>query len=267
MRLNTTRIGPLTKYTILRPLAPARPGAVERTSEVNVYRLGDTLFDAGSAPGGPLLVDALRGEDLSLRRIVFSHQHEDHIGGLGALLRAFADSVAQVFAPAEHMALIRDGFPVPDYRAAHWGDAPAPIATDLATAKNLEWLQLADETLLSGFPADWTARTIPIPGHTVGQKAFLISSKSTAEVFVLSADLYLAPRLQNALYESSIPDMIASLERLLDIDGEFTLCPSHGGPFANGRERVQKLRDWYLRERDAILAARDRLQLTAEQCR
>ncbi len=239
-QLIQSQVGPFRKYTFVKAI----PGSKAGTSEVNVYRLGDTLFDSGSQPGAPYLVDALRDDPPG--RILLTHQHEDHIGGLPALVAAFGP--LPIFAPREHIEIIRDGYVVPEYRVAFWGEVGAFRDLEIAALDTLP----ASEWRAGGLEF----RMIDTPGHTVGHKSFAVESEG--RLFVLSGDLYLAPKLPNAFYETSVPDMIASLEALMALAPDFVLCPSHGGPFENGAQRVRQLLQWYESERDAILEVQAR---------
>ncbi len=229
MKLMQEDIGPLKKFTFIKDM-PA--GGV---SKLNVFRLGDTLFDTGSTVAAPYLAEAM--QDDPPKRIVLSHQHEDHMGGLHTLTSAWGK--IPVYAPKEHVSIIQRGFKVPEYRRDFWGDAEGyqdVIAYD------------------AGFELDLpgvSSRVIDTPGHTVGHKSFVI--KSEGKTYILSGDLYLAPKLPHAWVETSVPDMIDSLNLLRSQADEFVLCPSHGGPYSDGAKRVEKLRDWYIKEQEETL--------------
>ena len=75
MVLRSRQVGPLIQYTYSQKV----PGAAIQSSEVNLFRLENTLIDAGSEPCAPLLLDEI-GDDPP-DSILLTHQHEDHVGG------------------------------------------------------------------------------------------------------------------------------------------------------------------------------------------
>jgi len=78
-------------------------------SQLSVHRCGDTLFDAGSPRSAHALVEALRHEPP--KRLVCTHQHEDHVGGVHALRAAFGH--LPLYVPAPHVALLKTFDSVP----------------------------------------------------------------------------------------------------------------------------------------------------------
>src|SRR5262245_30035627 len=110
IEVRRVRFGPFERITLIVP-DPNRPAAT------SVYRVGDTLIDAGGARVSHALVDTLRSNPP--RRILLTHQHEDHVGGVGALRRAFGH--VPVHAARSYLPLLAVADQLPDYRTRHWG--------------------------------------------------------------------------------------------------------------------------------------------------
>ncbi|MCB1171300.1 MAG: MBL fold metallo-hydrolase [Leptospiraceae bacterium] len=230
MPLHQQQVGPLIQFTFSHKV----PGAAIQTSEVNWFRLEDTLIDAGSEPASAELLKILHGNPPS--QIILTHQHEDHVGGVPALRQEFGN--LPIHAPEEHISILEEGYPVPDYRRNFWGRM-LPFQG---------MIPYRDGHTFNVGP--YTLHAKDTPGHTVGHKAIYFEAD---RLYVISGDLYLAPRLPNALYETSVPDLIDSLQWLLNLKEKFVLLPSHGGPYEDGPRRIKQLLEWYIRQRDEIL--------------
>lgn len=100
-------------------------------------------------------------------------------------------------------------------------------------------------------------QVIPSPGHTPGHRSFIIRTKE--ETYIHTGDLYISPRLPNAFYETSVPDMIHSLESLLTIKENFAMLPSHGSIYLDAKKRLLQLLNWYKKETEVILSLADSL--------
>src|SRR5262245_18466805 len=106
-----TRYGPFERIVLTAP-DPIRPAMQ------SVYRIGDTLIDTAGSRVAAALVAALRSDPP--RRILLTHQHEDHVGGVGALRRAFGH--IPVYVARSYLPLLATVDRIPDYRARYWGN-------------------------------------------------------------------------------------------------------------------------------------------------
>lgn len=208
----------------------------------------DALIDSGLGLG------TLREElaDLFERPVVAvaTHRHFDHVGGLHefeeiVVHRADADAVAtgDLFAsvsiedyPPEELSgydppeALLTAFPSADFDPSTYRIRPAPPT------------RIADEgdTIDLG---DRAFTVLHLPGHTPGEIGLWEASTRT----LFSGDcVYESGVLLDELPESHIPDYVASMERLRDLD----LRIVHGGHDDSfGQERLTELIDAYVSRR------------------
>ena len=116
--LKITAYGGVTRFDLSRTLAGR--GRYWTTA----YLLGDTLIDSGCAHTANELLGALGG--ITLRRIINTHSHEDHIGGNGPI-QAGGDGMEVGAHPLALPVLAdpRREQPLHPYRRVYWG-WPAP---------------------------------------------------------------------------------------------------------------------------------------------
>lgn len=209
-------------------------------SQHSLYRLGDTLIDAGGTIAGAAVVAALR--ERPPRRIVCTHQHEDHVGNVAAIRRAFG--ALPVYVPREHVALVTAGDPVPAYRAAYWGD-PEPTGP-------VEPYDPGHVFEDSGVALEaW-----PTPGHTPHHVALV--ARAGAQVYALTGDLYTSRPLA-AWFESAADDMTASLRRLAALGDALVVLPTHGRVKPDGARVLGDMSDWIELEAATVREAAGRL--------
>jgi len=204
-------------------------------AQVCVYRIGNTLIDTGSPHTIAALLDSQEKDPP--KRIILSHQHEDHMGGVAALCRAFGD--IPVYCPAAHTNIVSMPYAVPAYRDAHWG-TPEPYAAVISYNEE----EIFEEK-------DVLIKPLLTPGHTPGHMSFFIQSRK--DRFILPGDLYLGPTCFMAFAECSVPDFIHSLELLLGYCEHAIGLPSHGGILLEPERAFRELLDWYRSETEVSM--------------
>jgi glyoxylase-like metal-dependent hydrolase (beta-lactamase superfamily II) len=232
--------GPFIRYVMSAPTQV--PGeSFQMNAEVSVYQLGDVLIDAGPARFASALVDSLPGPPP--RRILLTHQHEDHAGGALALREAFGG--CEIFAPRSLVPVLAEPLPVDDYRLRYWG----PIAP-------LSGVDAVDEgdtfTVL-----DISIEAVATPGHTPGHMAYLAHAGD--RVYALTGDLLVSTRSLFGFYESSAEDLIASQRRLATIGAPLYLLPAHGRVRPDGALTLLRAADFLEAESATIRDAAARL--------
>lgn len=189
----------------------------------SVYRIGDTLIDTGGTRVMATLVEELR--DDPPRRILCTHQHEDHVGGVGALRRAFGHIPVHV--ARSYVSMLTTFDYVPPYRAAFWG-TPEPIADAIGFDPG--------DTFEAG---SVTLQTIETPGHTPFHITFV--ARVGDETFALTGDLYTAAAPLMAFHESAAEDTAISCRAVANAGPNLRMLPTHGKVRDNGSEVLNAL--------------------------
>lgn len=186
------------------------------------YLIGDTLLDAGC----PNSCEEFREFAASspIRRVYVTHTHEDHLGCCSVL-----SEEADIYATPPVAEFLKSPIELPNFFVLVWGQ-PKPVSKVLPMPDRFEVGELTFE------PFD-------LPGHTDHMIGFYEQEKG----WLFSADAVPLPsRKELAMPDENVPMMIASMERIQELDLDILFC-GHRGPVEKPKEYIQKRID-YLKE-------------------
>jgi len=181
------------------------------------------VVDPGAS--APVLAELAR-EKLTLRAILLTHHHRDHVGGVAALVAATG---ATVYGPA------RECLPS--------GDARLDVQLDVRLAEG-------DRVQLDGL-VDLTV--LDVPGHTAGHIAYHGTAAGNPVLFC--GDTLFAAGC-GRLFEGTPAQMVESLAKLRALPASLQVCCAHEYTLANLRwaravePDNQALQDWQARAID-----------------
>lgn len=187
----------------------------------NTYLYGDDetrhafLIDPGFTPEH--ILAAIREKGITVERILLTHGHFDHIGGVTGLLAQWPDLPVHI-APGDE--------PWAFTRANAWGGEypatarPATLVADLVDGAELS-------------AAGLSARILATPGHTPGGVCLLFNDVP----LLLSGDTLFAGSCGRTDFPGgSRTALAASLRRLAALPPETVVVPGHGTTTTIARE-------------------------------
>jgi len=212
---------------VLQPM-PTR--ALPPATHTNAYLVGDgemALVDPGSGDPAELdalaaLVDALAADGRRLTRILLTHAHADHTGGVEAMRARYG-------VPVSGHAAIADTVRLDDTLADGDTIALAPGADG----------------------RDWTLRAIHTPGHARGHLCYFherTGALLSGDHVVGAGTVVIDPP------EGDMTDYVASLEKLLALPVR-SIFPAHGSPAGAAQRRIRALIAHRRERRERVLGA------------
>lgn len=201
----------------------------------NVYLLLEpgivTLVDTGMPGSAGKVIAYLRalGRDpRDLQRIILTHQHVDHVGGVAALA---AQTGAEVIAPAGDTPAIEGRAP------RELPKGPLRLAFSLLLLPRLQNAKVTRQVRpgerIPVFEADGGLRVMDTPGHTLGHVSFYLPGRR----LLFAGDAYrhagkrIAPPPRMFTTDMALARRsLAALTRL-DVDASL---PGHGAPIPRG---------------------------------
>ncbi len=181
----------------------------------------ETMRGAVVDPGGEIdrIVAAAESQEVAIERILVTHGHADHCGGVAALRDRLA---VPVEGPHE-----ADGF---------WIDQlpEQSLRFGLEPARSFEpdrWLEEGDEVTFG----EVSMKVIHCPGHTPGHIVFFAAAERLAVV----GDVLFAGSIGRTDFpRGNHADLIRSIrEKLWPLGNDITFIPGHGPASTFGRER------------------------------
>lgn len=165
-------------------------------------------IDAGGDPGDVLKY--LKEQKLSLKAIVLTHCHMDHILGAAAMKRATG---AKLYAPEADRLLLVD----PEQNlSAEFGYDVIPVQPEVMVNDN-------DEFDVGGMHLT----ALHTPGHTRGSTCYIVDG--CGKQLLVSGDTLFARSIgRTDLIGGDSEAMMSSLARLRNIEGDMPVLPGHG---------------------------------------
>ena len=199
-------------------------------------------FGCGIQPLRPALTRNVPTINLPVIAVA-SHAHIDHVGGLHEFdTRLGHAAEAEGFATMAQRFTLKQGFaanrygpsltrqPGPNFRLQDWDLVAAPLTGTLAEGDRVD---LGNRVFT----------VLHLPGHSPGGIGLL----DEANGLFLSGDAIYDDTLLDDLPGSSVPDYLATMTRLVDLDCHLVLG-GHGAPF--GKARLKQLALAYISAKD-----------------
>lgn len=174
---------------------------------------------------GDVVKNALDGENITLKYVLLTHGHFDHIFGVYGLQAERGAKVVIHSKDAGHLldskkSLAEGNFPEKQY----------PVIADILI-KDGDVLKLGNEEI----------KVMSTPGHTEGSVCYILEKD---RVIISGDTLFCMTAGRTDFPGGSDEKMIESLKRLIALDGDYRVLPGHNRETTLESERK---RNWYIR--------------------
>jgi len=170
--------------------------------------------------GDPDQIDGFaRARGISIEKILLTHGHLDHTGGLPAVMERFG---APVYVPEEDASLVSS----PDQGALEWMGYDFKGTDDFSTLRDGDVLEVGSMKVT----------VLATPGHTPGSSCYLAEEESGS--LLLSGDTLFARSVGRTDLPGGDPDMLdRSILKLAALPDGLQVLPGHGPETTIGAER------------------------------
>lgn len=182
---------------------------------VSAYLVDGLLIDTGCRHTAEELACALHGRQV--REIIFTHYHEDHIGGGSILQEQFG---LKIWAHPRTIPLVKSAPPLYPYQELVWGCPEPP-----------EIHQLSVGLLRTG---KHTFQVMETPGHSADHVVLIEPTQG----WCFSGDLFVSEKIKVIRPEEEVGEIMRSIEKLLKLPHDLVLFTSIGRIVPEGREAL-----------------------------
>ena len=178
------------------------------------------IVDPGGA--GDALAEEIRKQGLSLKGILLTHAHFDHIAGVAALLEKLP---APLYAGENEKRLCS----MPEYNNSKDYGRPTTVKPDV-------WARDGEKFSLAGL----SFTCIATPGHTEGSVCWYFPKETTGDKPLLFAGdtLFEESVGRTDMPTGSMSDLVRSVkDKLFALPDETLVLPGHGGSTTIGHEK------------------------------
>jgi glyoxylase-like metal-dependent hydrolase (beta-lactamase superfamily II) len=185
-----------------------------------IYRLGETLIDAGPSNQWPTIKRVLK--PLNIQTLLITHHHEDHSGNANRISKL---KKLLPYAPALGQEKLASGYPTPILQKLIWG-SPLKVQT-----------QTLPKTLIinKGSPSAAEVIAIATPGHAKDLTCLFFPKQK----YLFSGDMYISKSLKYLRSDENLEQLMNSLEQLIALDFDILFCP-HRGIVEKGKKALEE---------------------------